>query len=316
MMPLWNPQGRIQAFQSVRISLSRWAAGAMTILGTVALAWQWHRLKQAPAVTTETMRAGLQCRFVDTGSYVIFARGTRDPTNGERLPVVLVHGLVISSRYMEPLARALNSHFQVMAPDLPGFGESEKPPRALNLVELAEALRAWLRACGIGRAMLVGNSFGCQVLAELAVRHPDVVDRLVLQGPTTDPRARNLPQQVWRDLVNGRREPGDVARIARVDYAKAGLARALATMRILIRDRIEEKLPLINAPTLVVRGTRDPVVPQAWAEQASAILPNGRLVVIEGGTHTLNYAYPDEMAKAILPFLLADRRHLLRRTEA
>jgi pimeloyl-ACP methyl ester carboxylesterase len=200
-----------------------------------------------------------------------------------------------------------------MAPDLPGFGESEKPPRVLSLAELAEALWAWLRACDIEKAMLVGNSFGCQVLAELAVRHPDVVDRLVLQGPTTDPRARSLPLQVWRDLINGRREPGNVARIARIDYAKAGLARAFATMRILILDRIEEKLPLISAPTLVVHGTRDPVVPQAWAQEVAEMLPNGRLVLVEGGTHTLNYAYADEMAEAILPFLLAERPKLLRR---
>jgi pimeloyl-ACP methyl ester carboxylesterase len=298
----------VQAFRSSGAPLCRLVPG-----GALAAALHWRQLKQAPAVTAETLDAGLQGRLFKAGSYVIFARISRDSSNTEPPPVVLVHGLVISSRYMEPLARALGPYVRVMAPDLPGFGESEKPPRVLSLAELAEALWAWLRACDIEKAMLVGNSFGCQVLAELAVRHPDVVDRLVLQGPTTDPRARSLPLQVWRDLINGRREPGNVARIARIDYAKAGLARAFATMRILILDRIEEKLPLISAPTLVVHGTRDPVVPQAWAQEVAEMLPNGRLVLVEGGTHTLNYAYADEMAEAILPFLLAERPKLLRR---
>jgi pimeloyl-ACP methyl ester carboxylesterase len=315
MHPL-SAQRQSQAFRSIRLPPRRRASIAVAILGAATLAWQWRRLKRAPAVTAETTSAGLQGRFVDIGPYVMFARETRHVVHADRPPVVLVHGLVISSRYMEPLARALGSQFRVMAPDLPGFGESGKPRHALSVVELADALRAWLRACDIETAILIGNSFGCQVLAELAVRHPDVVDRLVLQGPTTDPSARSLPRQIWRDLVNGRREPGDVARIARIDYAKAGLARALATMRILVRDRIEDKLPLIDAPTLVVVGTRDPVVPQAWAEQVSKSLPNGQLVLIEGGTHTLNYAYPDEMAEAILPFLLVDRQALLRRADA
>jgi pimeloyl-ACP methyl ester carboxylesterase len=244
----------------------------------------------------------------------MFSRAAKPaPAASGRMPVVLVHGLVISSRYMEPLARSLSSALPVLAPDLPGFGESDKPPRALDLAGLADALRAWLGACGIERASFIGNSFGCQVLAMLAVHHAELVDRLVLQAPTTDPDARSLPIQIWRDIVNGRREPGSIGRIARIDYAKAGLGRAFATMRILIRDRIEDRLPLIAAPTLIVRGSRDPVVPQAWAERATALVPNGRLVMVEGATHTMNYAFPDRMARAILPFLLADHTSLLGR---
>ena len=94
--------------------------------------------------------------------------------------------------------------------------------------------------------------------------------------------------------------------VSRIDYAKAGLVRAFTTMRMLVRDRIEDKLPHIQAPTLVVRGTRDPVVPQDWADHAARLLPRGRLVLVDGGTHTLNYAYPDAFASSILPFLLEE----------
>jgi pimeloyl-ACP methyl ester carboxylesterase len=276
-------------------------------LGIIAVAAVrgWWRLKQAPAVTDETRSAGLKGEWTRVGPYRMFARVSARPAEHPgRLPVVLVHGLVISSRYMEPLAKVLGRHFTVLAPDLPGFGESTKPRRALTVPELADCLYSWLRASGIEKAVLIGNSFGCQILAELALRHSEVVDRLVLQGPTTDPAARHLPVQIWRDFINGRREPRPMGPVSRIDYAKAGLARAFATMRMLVRDRIEDKLPRIQAPTLVVRGTRDPVVPQDWAEHAARLLPRGHLVLVDGGTHTLNYAYPDAFASSILPFLL------------
>jgi 2-hydroxy-6-oxonona-2,4-dienedioate hydrolase len=59
------------------------------------------------------------------------------------------------------------------------------------------------------------------------------------------------------------------------DYADAGVGRALRTFGRALADRIEDKLPLVQAPTLVVRGARDPIVPQAWAEEVSRLLPAG-----------------------------------------
>ena len=67
----------------------------------------------------------------------------------DSLPVVLVHGLVVSSRYMMPLAELLSLHYRVYVPDLPGFGKSDKPPRALNVAELSDALNAWMLQAGL-----------------------------------------------------------------------------------------------------------------------------------------------------------------------
>lgn len=279
-------------------------AGTLAAASGIAAAVGWVRLKRAPAETAETRRAGLTVLRTRIGQDIIFARVATHRAPPGRIPVVLVHGLVISSRYMVPLARILAPDFPVYAPDLPGYGESGKPPPTLGLRELAGALHAWMRAVGLPRAALVGNSFGCQVIAEFAARYPHAVDRIVLQGPTVDAARRRLPVQVWRALRNGRREPSSVARIGRIDYAKAGLGRALATMRVAIEDRIEDKLPWIAAPALVVRGSRDPVVPQAWAEEVARLLPNGRLLVLPGGTHTLNYTEPGRLAAVIRGFLL------------
>lgn len=285
-------------------------------MGGAWLALAWRRLKAAPALTDASRAAGIGGVYTEVGGSRMFHRVHPGPAMTlQRIPVVLVHGLVISSRYMEPLASALGRDFRVLAPDLPGFGESRPAgggrSRALSLAELADALRDWLRTLGVERAAFVGNSFGCQIVTDLACRHPDVVDRLVLQGPTTDPAARTLVMQAYRDLVNGRREQvRSPAATGRIDYAKAGLRRAFATMRILMRDRIEDRLPHVAAPTLVVAGTRDPVVPLEWAATVARLVPHGTLAVIEGGTHTLNYVYPHAFALAVTPFLTAGTRAL------
>ena len=217
--------------------------------------------------------------------------------------MVLVHGLVVSSRYMVPTAERLALHCRVFAPDLPGFGRSEGPPRALDVAGLSDALSAWMGEVGLERVALVGNSFGCQIIADVAMRHPGRVERAVLQGPTMDPLGRSVPRQVGRFLLDVPREPLSLLPIELLDFLCAGTRRAWRTFRYALEDRIEEKLPHMRVPTLVIRGSRDPIVPQRWAEEATRLLPMGRLVVIPGSAHTVNYSSPLELARVVLPFL-------------
>lgn len=111
--------------------------------------------------------------------------------------VVLVHGMVISSSYMVPTAEHLAPLCRVYAPELPGYGQSYKPWPILLLPQLADALAIWMDMLGISKAHLVGNSFGCQIIVEFALRHPERIDRIVLQGPTVNPQARTLRQQLF-----------------------------------------------------------------------------------------------------------------------
>ena len=79
----------------------------------------------------------------------------------------------------------------MLAPNLPAFGKSRTPPgtswaSAPAVHEQAEQLVAWMDASGIDRALLFGNSVGTQVPVEVAVRHPQRVERVVLEGPTPD----------------------------------------------------------------------------------------------------------------------------------
>ena len=109
------------------------------------------------------------------------------------LPLVLVHGLAVSHRYLMPLAAELAGHHPVHVVDLSGFGLSGDPGRVLGVAEHADHLAAWLEAGGLPPVAMLGNSFGCQIAVELAVRHPDRVAGLVLVGPTMDSSARTAP---------------------------------------------------------------------------------------------------------------------------
>src|SRR5918911_1358680 len=119
------------------------------------------------------------------------------------LPIVLVHGLGLSHRYMMPVAKTLAATgYRVYLPDLPGFGDSGHPDRVLDIPGLADALAAWMVAVRIDRAALLGNSQGCQTIADLAARHPAPV--LVVRGQC-DPICRApWAAEVARLLPNGR----------------------------------------------------------------------------------------------------------------
>ena len=236
----------------------------------------------------------------------IYAHASQRPA-AHSLPVVLVHGYGMSSGYMVPLAKCLAAERTVYAPDLPGHGRSDDPGRTLSIHELADFLTAWMDAAGIGKAAFLGNSMGCQILAELAVRHPDRVERLILVSPTVDPAARTFLRELPRFLKTAFAERPSIILMVWRDYLRAGFRRLRREMAFAFADRIEQKLALISVPSLVVRGERDAVVPQAWAAEVARKLRAGDVRVIRGKGHALNYSAADELMRVIRPFLGENR---------
>ncbi len=231
------------------------------------------------------------------------ARVSKDSLLKDSPALILVHGLVVSGRYMVPIAELLSAHYRVYVPDLPGFGKSGKPPHVLSLGEHSTTLAAWMQEAGLERASFLGNSFGCQIIADLSVRHPGSVERAVLQGPTMDPSGRTVFRQIGGFLLDMPQEPLSLLAIELLDYLSAGTVRSWRTLRYALEDRIEGKLPDMRVPTLVVRGSRDRIVSQCWAEEVTSLLPLGRLVVIPGAAHAANYGWPLEFAREVHAFL-------------
>jgi pimeloyl-ACP methyl ester carboxylesterase len=218
-------------------------------------------------------------------------------------PVVLVHGFVLAGDYMMPTAERLSAFTRAFVPDLPGYGLSDRPPRRPALGYLADLLADWTQRLDLGGAHFIGNSFGCQILVDFAARHGRLVQRLVLQGPTVDPAARSVAKQVLRLIKNSRIESPHLGRLMFRDYWRAGVRGILATARMALCDRLEPKLRHISAPTLVVRGSRDVLVPQGWAERVVGLLPDGHLLVMPGLAHTITYTAPGMFVEAVRPFL-------------
>lgn len=245
-------------------------------------------------------------RILVDGQRVFFRRSLRSATGWP--PVVLVHGLGLSGRYMLPTARHLAPHFPVYLPDLPGFGDSGKPAKALDVPGLADALAAWIRAVGLARVALLGNSFGCQVIADLGARHPELVERAVLQGPTAPPDERSWFWQFVRWRQNQPFNPEGLSPITWGDYRKCGYRRLCQTFRYQLKDPVEQKLPRIAAPVLVVRGQRDPICRLPWAAEVARRLPQGSLVEIPAVAHTLVYTAPEQLARITRQFLEEARR--------
>jgi 2-hydroxy-6-oxonona-2,4-dienedioate hydrolase len=217
-------------------------------------------------------------------------------TGGEGRPVVLLHGYGVSGTYMLPLARLLAPSFSVFVPDLPGFGRSEQPPTPLGIADLASALADLLDVADLQCPAFVANSMGCQVVTELAVRRPGRVGPIVLIGPTVDPQRRTARRQLLDGLRDAAREPGSLLARTACDDVRFGVAALLATARSALADRIEERLPLITQPALVIRGEKDGFVGETWAKTVAALLPRGQLVVVPRQPHAVHYSQPDLVA--------------------
>lgn len=266
----------------------------------------------APATDVDSI---VSVRDVVNGVSVHARVSTRTFDDG-RPWLVFVHGLGASVRYLEPTMLILAGEQPLLGVDLPGFGRSGTPPHSLDTGGLAQALIDWLDVRGIGPAIFVGNSFGCQVIVELAHRAPQRVVGLVLNAPTMDPAHRTIMGVFLRFLADIPHEPWRLALIVTRDYFRVGPWRFFKTLRAALADRIEEKLPEISAPTIIISGARDPVVTVAWSAEAARLVgissrgsAGATLSVVKTAAHALPYDDPQSFASLIRDFVRqADRR--------
>lgn len=198
--------------------------------------------------------------------------------------IVLVHGLGVGQRYFDPLAAEL--------------GEGVARPEIRETLPLPELAGRWAAEV-TGRAVLVANSMGCQVAAELAVRWPQLVEGLVLVGPTVDPRARGALRSLARLVVDSWYEPPRLTAIVVRDYLANGPVTTARQARSALEHRVEEVLPRVEQPAVVVRGAHDPICSAAWARVAASLLPHGRLVTIAGAAHAAHFSHPLEVARVV-----------------
>jgi pimeloyl-ACP methyl ester carboxylesterase len=228
---------------------------------------------------------------------------------GAANPVVLLHGLTATRRYVVMGSRGLQrAGYRVLAYDARGHGQSTPAPRrAYGYEHLADDLLAVLDAAGIERAVLAGASMGAHTAIRFALEHPERIAALALITPAFDPAVSSRDEQElarWDALARGLRD-GGVDGFVRA-YGLAAVPDAWrATVETVLRQRLsahehpdavadalevvprsrpfEElaSLAAIAAPTLVVasRDEADPGHPLAVAQRYAETIPGARLVV-------------------------------------
>lgn len=214
-------------------------------------------------------------------------------------PVVLVHGIGVSGRYFEPLARALAADGPVLVPDLPGFGASPRGPEPLEVAEHARVLAELVRAEGLDRPVLVGHSMGAQVVTETAVQEPGLARGIVLIGPVVEPGARSALRQGWRLARDARHETARANLLMLTDWFRTGPRWYFATVPHMLAYPLEERLPLVREPVLVVRGRKDPVAPPAYVRRLASLAPRGAAAEMAGEGHIVMMRRPGVAAALV-----------------
>ena len=262
----------------------------------------------------------------------------RTAGNGESV-VVFVHGIAGSSATWAPVMERLDpDRYTMIAPDLLGHGESAKPRGDYSLGAYASGIRDLLAVLGHERATFVGHSLGGGIAMQLAYQFPEMCERLVLTcsgglGKEVNPllRAIALPGSeyvlpvILTSRVHG--AAGAVGRFlgkfglrgdpfweevwasytrltdARTQRAFVHTIRAVidvAGQRVSARDRLYLAR---EAPTMIIWGDRDGVIPVAHAHVAHELMPGSRLEIIEGAGHFVPIEQPDVIATLLADFL-------------
>jgi pimeloyl-ACP methyl ester carboxylesterase len=230
---------------------------------------------------------------------------------GKGSPVVLLHGLAGSARWWQATVPALAARHEVHVPELIGFGASVPAVARLGVRELAEVVAEWLAALGIGQAALVGHSLGGQLAVHMAVETDASPAALVLAAPSGLLPASNVVEAAaWlRGWLSPRcvGAPAFLPTIAG-DALRCGPVTLAHTFHSLMTDRFEALLPQVRAPTLVVWGALDPLLPVRLGRQVAAAIPAARLAVLEAAAHNPMVDDPVAFNALLLEFLGAGRQ--------
>jgi pimeloyl-ACP methyl ester carboxylesterase len=257
---------------------------------------------------------------------------------GEGPPVVLVHGMVNSSRHWRAVAERLAADHTVIAPDLIGHGDSATPRGDYSLGAHASVIRDLLSVLGVRRASFVGHSLGGGIAMSFFWQFPERVERLALVssgglGPEVSPLLRSAAvpgsRALLRAVANRPAIDGIAASGRRLADHGSGLgvqlqavARAMRplqtagardafvqTLRAVIDARgqrvsANDRLYLLSGvPTLVVWGERDATIPIAHGRAAHAAIPGSRFVSLPRAAHFPHLEDPAGLADALAHFL-------------
>lgn len=224
---------------------------------------------------------------------------------GQGRPLVLVPGLGCASWMYVRVSRELARERRVYVYDPPGHGYSEGGaadyPRSIS--DLTDHLAGWLKASGLHCAPLLGHSLGGEVIFDLAARYPQCATALIACAPTGVPENPKVAVQLLRLLCDLSRERPQLLALGFKAYANVGVRRIALLAHNQEQHHTGPLLGQIRVPTLLIDGSRDPVIHRWTVEAIREGIPEASGVVIRGGTHALTDSHPRAVARFTLDFL-------------
>jgi 3-oxoadipate enol-lactonase len=246
--------------------------------------------------------------------------------SGRGRALLLLNGLASSGLvWPDAWLRRLEQHYHVIRVDNRGTGWSRSAPNPFTIGDLADDARDVLEACGIARATVLGLSLGGMIAQEFAIRHPAMVEKLVLVG-TRPPTPAQVPSSgdSLLSLLQTPPRSGDLEGFFLSiwgDLAAPGFAADHPDVMAELADQITRRIPprsgllnqgratwswhgvarlrAITAPTTVVHGDRDPLIPVGNATRLARLIPNATYVELPGVGHLV----PQEAGHALLQVL-------------
>jgi pimeloyl-ACP methyl ester carboxylesterase len=260
------------------------------------------------AVRTARLTTGITVPWVASG----------DPGG---TPVVLLHAWAESRRAFDRVRAALPPSVYALAWDQRGHGDADRPAGGYSLREAAEDVAAFLDAVGLDRAVLVGSSSGGYVAQQVAVAHPARVSGLVLVGAPRSLQGR----PPFADEVERLRDPVDPAWVrASLEWFPLGQpvpdgyladrvadgARVPAHVWRAVLHGLSNAVPptesgRITAPTLVIWGAEDRLLPRVEQEALCAAVPGARSSAYPDTGHLVLWEQPDRVAADLAAFVHA-----------
>ncbi|MHA7181295.1 alpha/beta fold hydrolase [Arthrobacter sp. MDB2-24] len=213
---------------------------------------------------------------------------------------VMVHGIGMSHRYYDKLQRRLIEQGDTLVLDLPGYGGMPKPERRMSVEDYAAVIARTLDEEGARGCVLIGHSMGAQFVTELAISRPDLVSQLVLIGPVTDVEHRSPMKHTLMLAADTLIERPVTNLMVGTAYAECGIRWYLRELPVMLDYRLDDRLPLVDRPVLVIRGTRDIISGHDWCEKLSCNARDGNLVEILGQPHAAHRGGAAAIAAAVL----------------
>lgn len=216
-------------------------------------------------------------------------------TTGQGSPLILLHGNGEDSSYFKGQIDDFSGYFQVYAIDTRGHGKTPRGTKPFTIRQFAEDLKGFMDEQKIERADILGFSDGGNIAMVFALRYPERVNRLILNGANLDAggvkRTTQIPIEIGYRIAGRFAGKSDSARL---DAEMLGLMVNDPNVR-------PEELVSIKSRTLVIAGTRD-MIKEEHTRLITESIPNSELVLIEGD-HFIANKRPGEFNKAVLAFL-------------